>query len=208
MSLVPKILQEAFPSTELSSLIWYHGTSLKNGLIIIGEGFIKPSEIVTKRTKRFMAPQYNSVYLTQSLNEALNYSHFRSPQGINSCLIIINGKELQDIDPDEDTIADLIPDYVKDNDGNHKFPWLVNLAQTYFPKELKKYNTMGDYRYGTALGKKLMPMLSDKQKFELINVGKKIAHKGKVLIDSAWEIPFNLQEKDYPNFKRFSKQLK
>lgn len=181
-----KILKESLPNNEIKSTDWYHGTSLENGINILKEGFIKPSEIVTSKTKRFMAPVYNRVYLTQSISEAAGYALFRNNEG--GYIIVVNGNDLTDVQPDEDIIADLIPSY-KIKDGIHPYQWLVNIAKNYFPNDYEKYETKGDYAYGTALGKKILKILNDNQKLELIKIGKKLGSEGKIKIKSAYKIP-------------------
>lgn len=182
---------ESAPSDFHKSTTWFHGTSLKAGMQIASDGFLRPSQIVTSRTKRFMAPVYNRVYLTHNVEEALGYAKFPSSEDRRGVLVIVKGENLKDIQPDEDIIADLIPDYNTNEDGSHKYPWLVRIANDYYPKDLEKYNKRGDYAYGTALGKKLVKHLSDKQKHELIAVGKKIATEGEIKVDKVFVIDFN-----------------
>lgn len=220
MSLVEKILKESKTLIESpvdASMInktWYHGTSLENGLKIAQEGFLKPNSTVSKLTKGFMKPQFNKVYLTEDITEAISYAYFRRKnKNENCCLVIVKGSSLIDFEPDEDTIADLIPTYIKDENGNHKYPWLRNLAQNNYPKELKRYDVMGDYRYGTSLGKKMIKLLSNDQKLILVNVAKKLANNGELKVSEVWEL--SADEENYlnstngaPNFRDVSKKIK
>lgn len=219
MSLVEKILKEAkvlIESPVDASMVnktWYHGTSLENGLKIAQEGVLKPNGTVTKLTKGFMKPQFNKVYLTEDVTEAIRYAYFRRKnKNENCCLVIIKGSSLVDFEPDEDTIADLIPTYIKDENGNLKYPWLRNLAQNNYPKELKRYDVMGDYRYGTALGKKMIKLLTYDQKLILVNIAKKLANNGELKVSEVWEL--SSDEENYlsstngaPNFKDVSKKI-
>lgn len=220
MSLVEKILREAKVLIEspidasMINKIWYHGTSLENGLKIAQEGVLKPNSTVSKLTKGFMKPQFNKVYLTEDVTVAMSYAYFRRKnKNENCCLVIIEGSSLSDFEPDEDTIASSIPTYIKDESGNHKYLWLRNLAQNNYPKELKRYDDMGDFRYGTALGKKLIKLLTYDQKLILANIGKKLANTGELKVSEVWEL--SSEEENYlcstngaPNFRDVSKKIK
>lgn len=207
-------LDEMAKPTDEHRGLWYHGTNKDGYEGIKTEGYLIPRKDVTEKTRKAMSPVHNKVYMTSDVGEAINYAFFRSkpeelPDGIKNYgtpikfgyLVIIDGKELNDLDPDEDILADLIPKYVKEYNNS----WLRNLALTKAPKALDKYDRHGDYAYGTALGKLLIKYLTDEQKYELIRYGKKIAHTGQVKVKEIWKLSqekyrqqYNKQ--DYKNF--------
>lgn len=206
------INEMAMATENMRNNLWYHGTSEENALKIMKDGYVKPSEAVTTKTRGYMSPQFNKVYLTSSLEEGIGYAFFRNGKSLNygniglnkstqyAYLIIIDGKELNDLNPDEDIIADNI-----DN-----LEWLKIMAKNYAPNEYKKYMSMGDYAYGTKIGKKLMNYLSDKQKIELIELGGKVAHDGKINIKEVWKIDMNERvtiNKNINDWKKYSTKI-
>lgn len=191
--------------------LWYHGTNKEGYEGIKSEGYLIPRKDITEKLKSMMAPQYNKVYMTANIQEAIGYAFLRSEKDKESngqkygYLVVIDGKELEDIHPDEDIIADIIPLHV--NKFNNS--WLRNLAKQKAPKSLEKYDKYGDYAYGTALGKLLIKYLTDEQKYTLIEYGKKIAHTGGVKVKEIWKLSltkFDLEKEagtDLTNYKNF-----
>lgn len=189
------IYEMAAPLPQHSDIDWYHGTTSEYLEGIMRDKALKPSEIVTVRTTRMMAPQHGRVYLTHNVEEALSYAYMRissKNQGkILPILVVVDGKELKDFNPDEDTIADLVPKYITSEKFDNR--WLRSLAMSKAPKALERYDRMGDYAYGTSLGKTLMKYLTDEQKYKLIEYGKKIAHEGPVQIKEIWQLPSEIE---------------
>lgn len=175
----------AMPSPTHIESFWYHGTSKQNIDKIIQDRALKPSESVTKRSRGMMTPVFDKVYLTAKIDEAIGYAYFRSPANTSVYLVIVDGKELKDIQPDEDVIADLL----QTDDTIKGFEWLNRLARYTDPKLYDKFHRMGDYAYSVSLAKKVVNKLSDEQKVELINKGMKIAHSGVIEISQVWELP-------------------
>ncbi len=175
----------AMPSSTHISSFWYHGTSGKHIDKIIKDKALKPSEAVTKRSRGMMTPVFDKVYLTAEINEAIGYAYFRSPADTPAYLVIVDGKALKDIQPDEDSIADLL----QTEDTIKGFEWLVSLAKYTDPKLYDKFLRMRDYAYSVSLAKKIVNKLSDARKIELINKGMKIAHSGAIEISQVWELP-------------------
>lgn len=171
-------------STHIDSF-WYHGTSKRYIDKIIKDKALKPSELVTKRSRGMMRPVFDKVYLTAKIEEAINYAYFRSPANTPVYLVIVDGKSLKDIQPDEDVIADLL----QTNGTIKGFEWLDHLAKYTDPKLYDKFHRMGDYAYSVSLAKKLVSKLNNEQKIELINKGMKIAHSGVIEISQVWELP-------------------
>lgn len=208
------------PIGYLSSKDWYHGASPDRIASIMHDGYLKPSDLVKKGSRSQMAPQFGKVYLTHDIVEGIGYAFFRAgahmssdrqDKGSKAYLVVVDGGALKDVEPDEDIIADLLPDYDSNmENGRHKFQWLRDMATRYAPKAFQKYERMGDYAYGTALGKTLMKYLTDDQKIELITHGKKMAHGGEIPIREVWELDIanKAQYKERPDgFRKFSKRI-
>lgn len=181
------INEMAMPSSKQKGAFWYHGTSKEYIDKIIKDKALKPSEAVTKSTRRLMAPAFGKVYLAGNADEAIGYAYFRSPVNTPVYLVVVDGKALKDIQPDEDVIADLL----QTEDTIKGFEWLDRLAKYIDPKLYAKFHSMGDYAYSVSLAKKVVKQLSDNQKIELINQGMKIAHSGEIEISEVWELPPN-----------------
>ena len=175
----------ALPSPTHIDSFWYHGTSKEYIDKIIQDGSLKPSEFVTKRSRGMMTPVFDKVYLTGDINEGINYAYFRSPINTPVYLVVVEGKALKDIQPDEDVIADLL----QTEDTIEGFEWLDRLAKKTDPKLYARFHRMGDYELSTSLAKKVVNKLSDEEKIELINKGMKIAHSGAIEISQVWELP-------------------
>lgn len=179
------INEMAMPSSSQRGSFWYHGTSKEYVDKIIKDKALKPSEAVTTRTRRLMSPVFDKVYLTAKIDEAIDYAYFRSPPNTPVYLVIVDGKSLKDVQPDEDVIADLL----QTEDTIKGFEWLDRLAKYTDPKLYAKFHNMGDYAYSVSLAKKVVKQISDEQKIELINKGMKIAHSGAIEISQVWELP-------------------
>lgn len=189
------IYEMAAPLQKHMDIDWYHGTNSTYLESLLRDKQLKPSEVVTVRTTAMMAPQHGKVYLTHDVEEALSYAYMRIRSRdmgkIFPILVVVSGKELKDFNPDEDTIADLVPKYIKSEKFDNR--WLRSLAMSKAPKALEKYDRFGDYAYGTSLGKTLMKYLSDEEKYKLIEYGKKIAHSGSIDIKEIWQLPVEIE---------------
>ena len=198
----------AMPSSTHIDTFWYHGTSKDKINKIIQDKALKPSESVTKRSRGMMTPVFDKVYLTAKIDEAIGYAYFRSLANTPVYLVIVDGKALKDIQPDEDVIADLL----QTEDTIKGFEWLDRLAKYIDPKLYDKFQKMGDYAYSVSLAKKVVNRLTDEQKIELINKGLKIAHSGKIEISQVWELPplekrYDKKEINGDNYQQFGKRI-
>ena len=197
----------AMPTSELRSKLWYHGTREELAYKILEDKALK---IDPTPRKAYMAPQKNRIYLTNNLEDGIGYAFFRNgshlsypnaPNDGYAYLVVVNGNDLKDVNPDEDIIADLYYSSLPE------FSWIKPLCKRVDPKLSHKYDTIGDYRFGTALGKKVVEWLTDEQKIQLINHGCKLAGSGDLPIYQLWKIPLNKQKelKENPsNYKKFS----
>ena len=222
VSIYNEIIAEAVPvPEELKGKIWYHGTKKEFVNKIISDKALMPPESPGKRD---MSPQLGKVYMTSDIKEGIGYAFFRNNLYIEyprkgweteegfGYLVVINGKDMKEFEPDEDIVADLIPDYDdnKNPDGTHKYQWLRDLAKNVAPKQFDKYETRGDYEYGTKLGKMLMKYITPAQKLLLVLAGQKLGHEGKIPVSEVWELDFRKREEYLKNpegFRNISKRL-
>jgi hypothetical protein len=215
-------LEMAMPSDDMTGIHWYHGTNQESITEILKTMILEPSKIITSKTKARMAPMFGKVYITSDISTGIGYAFFRSGSHLNfeypspkkegfAYLVIIDGGDLADIDPDEDAIAEIIPAYVKNDNEQHPFPWLRRLAERYAPKSLSNYDRHGDFSYGTKLGKILIKYLTDNQKLQLIRYHKNAAHSGNIPVKEIWKLDLSRRE-EYKNnplgFRNISERLK
>ena len=124
----------ATPSSTMRTQTFYHGTAnSSSGLQILEQGLVIPPEEKTMQ-KNFMKPVVGKVYLTPSIQYAIIYAlggdmagHDLPPnwlvkEGRYGYLFQINGIDLEDVQPDEDSVGEIL--YNKN--GPY---WLKNLAE-------------------------------------------------------------------------------
>ena len=182
------IIEMAKPNEDIINKTWYHGTNEKAGILLEKDRFLRPSTIVNNKTRRFLAPIHDRVYLTNILYHAVDYAIFRSKPTEHPYLVSVDGKDLTDVLPDEDTIADLIHDKGIEND------WLRDLAKRVSPNMYHKYMTRYDYAYGTQIGKKIVKNhLTDSQIVKIINSNLKLSNFGPIPIKNIYKLPIEIR---------------
>ena len=182
------ILEMAIPNKDIINKTWYHGTNEKSGILLEKDRFLRPSTIVNNKTRRFLAPINDRVYLTNKLYHAVEYAILRSKPNEHPYLISVDGKDLVDVLPDEDTIADILcGDGIENN-------WLRDLAKRVSPNLYHKYITRGDYSYGTQIGKKIVKYyLTDPQIVKIINSNLKLSNFGPIPIKNIYKLPIEIR---------------
>lgn len=193
--------------------IYYHGTSYSKAAKSIMKNGILPPEL--SQAKGFLTPVQGKVYITTDIRYALIYALGGDVIGSdhigrtwdkepNGYVFIIDGNLLKDIQPDEDSVGEMI--------SNKNPEWLYDFAK----RELtdNQFNKVmdGEYIWWAKAGKKLLKMMSDKRKLDLIDAGAHIAHTGKlkpkevyVFNKSKDNIKF---KKDASNFFKIAKKKK
>lgn len=231
ISLLNKYLEMAVPRTIDLNKKYYHGTSIEAfGESILKEG-IKVPDLTLRKGK--LKPVDGKVYITPYLFYAQiyaiggdiagnNYSPSAYEQehaGRYGWVFVIDGNQLKDIQPDEDSVGDMLyyllnPQYIEKQthyslDGAD---WLVELAKTYLTalqfQKVKRYDDYGDL---AMAGKKLISRMTDNEKLELIDRGAHIAHTGNLIPSEAWKIDkFNVIDlkKDGSNFFEVADRIK
>ena len=220
------------------SKIYYHGTKTDNAAKGILKKGIQPPDVVFKQQ---LSPVKGKVYLTSNLKYALLYaiganmigkelpSSFIKPGTEYAYLFVISGKELKDIQPDEDFIGEMIwkvsfgkphpitgdfpssyTDSYTEPEDYSDFDWLYKMAE----KELTSKQFLkvldGEYAYWATAGKKLVKKMTDDQKWKLIDAGAHIAHTGSLKIKEAWKMHKNDNvklKKDGSNFFKVAKRI-
>jgi len=212
-----KFFEMAEPRPEDKSKKYYHGTSTKvaaDGILKTG---IQPPDLGNRKGQ--MTPVKGKVYLTPNLKYAVIYATGANMLGSElpesmiikepiGYLFVVYGKQLRDVQPDEDYIGELIGM----NSDHHKCPqWLHDMAKhALTPNQFRKV-LEGEYAYWAQAGKKLVKLMSDEQKLELVSLGASIAHGGAIIPDEAWEFDKTLNvklKKDGSNFFKLAKRVK
>lgn len=216
-------LNETNINKEIFKKKFYHGTKGSNAQKIFNDGYLKPGTISTEN--EFAAkPRLGKVYITPNINYAIGYAipYHDEEFGV---LFEMDGSELKDIEPDEDSIGEMI--------YNHKPTWLYNFAQKhldkfeeyYFesiPSDLKEFMYESDKNLFELIldgmiaawafsGKIIINELTNKQQLELISMGAHVAHNDVVYFNNAWRInekDVYLLKEDYSNFFNIAKKIK
>lgn len=196
-----ELLEMAAPTQAQLSKTYYHGTSEeKFGLGILKSG-IEPGDIIkpTKPTKGAnLIPVKGKVYITPDLAYAQMYAIGGDMAGSTwqprptasqvGYLFAIDGKDLADIDPDEDSVGEMIHNQLNNPKDNALLRGFAYRAQQVLTVgQLKKLKD-GEYVMFAHLGKKLIPKMSDAEKLAFIDLGAHVAHGGKLMPKAAWKI--------------------
>jgi len=118
-------------------------------------------------------------------------------------VFVNNGKQLKDIQPDEDSVGEMI--------SNKEPAWIYNFARLHLTTRQLEKVMDGEYSYWASCGKKLNKIMSDEQKLRLIDAGAHIAHTGKLKPDECWKMHKKDNEKlksDGSNFFKIAKRVK
>jgi hypothetical protein len=219
------VCESALPHDAIKNAFYYHGTTTERKAQKIWKHGIKPN---MSRTKGFSRAVDDRVYISKNVGYALHYALGAAVAGTNSeyiydlikkrgrygFMFVISGKELQNIHPDEDQIGEA----ARDAFDKKKRKWLRDLAEDYLEVEpVEEYNAtlleeviQGCYDAWIKAGKILLPLLSDKQKLELIDEYGNIAHEGILMPSQMWRIDRSkipLLKKDGSNFFEIAEKI-
>lgn len=169
--------------------MFYHGTPSEINAQKIFSNGLEPQ---FPTSHRLTTPIKGLVYLTPSISYALIYAlggnmaghdlPFRFMEGSRYGYVFgVNEDKLSEIQPDEDSIGEMI--------SKKSGPtWLNDLAKRIVaPSRLRRVMD-GEYAYWASVGKQILRVLDKWQKSELLNYGGHIAHRGKVIPDAAWKV--------------------
>lgn len=235
-ALYNKIMNEmAQPGESHRSTMYYHGTgNLDSAIGILKNGF-KAQEICSRK---LCAPVKGKVYMTPSLETAMIYAfegyaaghkESRKLEGPRryGAIFEIPGTELGDIQPDEDSVGEILKDVMnyfdKGKDSRiyddykwHKdmydLKWIYALAKTWLtPLQWQKVVRHDDEYHIYDAGKKLVKYMTDWQKLQLIDMGAHIANEGHTIVPKkAWlinRLESEKYKKDGSNFFQLAKEV-
>lgn len=190
MSKFEQYLDEmALPRDEDLSKVYYHGTNTKSAI----EGIMKNGITAPDLTDRkgFLKPREGKVYMTPDLHYAAMYCMGYNGAGHEfydkefkrneqfGYMCVIDGKQLADIEPDEDSIGEFI--------AYKKVQWLTDMAHRLLSRGALDKIYDGKVAYQARAGKTLVKKMTDKQKLELISLGAHIAHHGTIIPSQIWK---------------------
>ena len=190
------------PTEEMVSKKWYHGTSTQKAADGIMKEGLKPPDLTNRHG--WLKPVEGRVYLTEDLAYALIYAFganmvgdelpnsMLEDEGQYGYLFVVEGSQLADIQPDEDSVGEKLYDLLTDADisasEKEKYYWLVWKAKQYLSASFLRKLMDGDMIYQARAGKTLMKYLSDKQKLQLIADGAHIANQGGLMPAEVWKV--------------------
>lgn len=196
---------------------YYHGTDTDKAAQGILKKGISPEFLYTGKTsKGLLKPVEGRVYITTNIEYATIYAIGGNIIGSDhtmpswdkkgnetAYIFVIDGKQLKDIQPDEDSVGEMI--YKKNPE------WLYRLANNHLADSTMRKIMDGEYAYWAKAGKVLNKRMSDMQKLELIDLGAHIAHTGALKPNQAWSMPKTdnkMLKKDASNFFKVAKRIK
>jgi hypothetical protein len=217
---------------------YYHGTSKEENAKSILQNGIQPPDLTLKK-KHKLTPEKGKVYITPALDYALIYAlgynmagqdisdqyDVKEKKEIYGYIFVIDGKQLKDIQPDEDGVGEILYDYVAMKNGKStlagsglnkeqlsKLKWLDDLAKYVLtPLQYQKVIRYDDYADFAVAGKKLNKYMSEQQKLELIDAGAHIAHEGKIDFKECWRIDKRRSQelnRDGSNFFQIAEKIR
>ena len=219
------LIEMAAPRRVDLNTTYYHGTpKTENAMSIMANG-IKPPDLSAH--EGYLRPVEGKVYITPEIRYAQMYalggdlagtetSRDIEKYGQYGYVFVIDGQQLKDIQPDEDSVGEMI--------YNEEYDWLNDLAEEYLKYE--DYNDYGmdlgyrslyhaimggEYDAWAAGGKILLDVMDNEQMLELIDDGAHIAHAGTLIPKQAWKFDRNKTinlAKDGSNFFKLAEQIK
>lgn len=192
------------PARLYTEEVFYHGTPTKEKAYKIVAGGIQPGCHVDATA---LTPAEGVVYVTKDLAYAVIYAlggallGYETPDnlvreyGRYGYVFAIPGDQIGVVDPDEDSIGEMI--------YNKEPPWLREIAEdvlqgveTAFPGDyyegqgylLLNLVDDGEYAAWAEAGKILIRHLSEDEVIDLIEAGAHIAHHGSLCPSEAWRI--------------------
>lgn len=187
----------------------WHGTSKEeNGLSILRDGYILGS---TKSGRGHFTPITGRVYLSFDLHYSMIYSiggsmfgskindKWIKDDGRYGYIFEVNGSELSDIQPDEDSVGKFLWKFYGEKNPSHEDRYLADvISRRMTPNQLKKIK-MGEYSYYASGGKRALKKMSPWEKAALINRhGSHISVPGPV----KWKTAYRVDKLRVPEMKR------
>ena len=199
---IRQVLAEA---VDTQSKVYYHGTPSKEAAESILRSGIQPPDLSSRQGA--LTPVQGKVYITPDISYAQMYaiggdlagndaSRMVENYGQFGYMFVIDGDKLGDIQPDEDSVGEMI--------HNEEVSWLDDMARYYLDEEpyddegqdlgyYSLYDAVmgGEYDAWATAGKFLLDEMSDSQKQKLIDAGAHIANTGLLIPSKAYRIDRN-----------------
>ena len=218
---IRKVLTEAVGD---QSKVYYHGTSAKEAAESILQSGIQPPDLSSRQGA--LTPVQGKVYITPDISYAQIYaigadmagsdaSRMIENYGQYGYVFVIDGDKLGDIQPDEDSVGEMI--------HNEEISWLDDMARYYLDEEpyddegqdlgyYSLYDAVmgGEYDAWATAGKFLLDEMSDSQKQKLIDAGAHIANTGVLIPSKAYRIDRNKTQqlkRDGSNFFDLAEEM-
>lgn len=186
--------------------VYYHGTPKEENANSIMANGIKAPDLSAR--SGYLKPVEGKVYITPQIGYASIYAIGGSLAGTEvsdwmlrdygqyGYVFVLDGHQLKDIQPDEDSVGEMI--------YNGEVDWLDDEAREALEYEDYDdegqdldynglYNAVmgGEYNAWAAAGKIMLDILSDEQKLELIDLGAHVAHSGNLVPKEVWRFDRN-----------------
>ena len=185
--------------------VYYHGTPKEENAKSIMANGINAPDLSTR--SGYLKPVEGKVYITPKISYASIYaiggdiagsdaSRMIENYGQYGYVFVIDGQQLKDIQPDEDSVGEMV--------YNERYYWLDDLAEEYLMDEeyddygmdlgyRSLYHAImgGEYDAWAAGGKILLDVMDDEQTFELIDDGAHVAHAGNLTPKETWRFDRN-----------------
>ena len=218
---IRQVLAEA---VDTQSKVYYHGTSAKEAAESILQSGIQPPDLSSRQGA--LTPVQGKVYITPDISYAQIYaigadmagsdaSRMIENYGQYGYVFVIDGDKLGDIQPDEDSVGEMI--------HNEEVSWLDDMARYYLDEEpyddegqdlgyYSLYDAVmgGEYDAWATAGKFLLDEMSDSQKQKLIDAGAHIANTGVLIPSKAFRIDRNKTQqlkRDGSNFFDLAEEI-
>lgn len=214
IEMVSDIITEAELPSNLKQQVFYHGTTNRKAALGIAKEGIKAPDLEGK--KGDLIPVKGKVYLTPHIHYAQIYAlggdiagsqsshHLRDKEqfGDHGYVFAVHGQTLGHVQPDEDSIGEMIY-------KQHPM-WLHNYAKnTLHPTTYKKVMG-GEYAKFAVAGKQLVKKFSDNDKQSIIAAGAHVAHEGTVKPTEVYRIhrdKIPLLKRDGSNFFEHAEKI-
>jgi len=223
-----KLKEMSMPLPQHKSKIWYHGTPKDSyGKKILKYGIQIPD---LADRKGMFRPREGKVYITTDVRYAEMYclggdifgmeSEVRKFQNKSKddrygWLFSINGKNLIDIEPDEDSIGLMLYYLINNYESPYyeisDLNWLLPLARKNLTDNQYSKVKEGDLAYYAVAGKKLIPLMTDDQILSLISSKADVGHSGDLIPEHAWrfdKLNIGKLKKDGSNFFEYAEKIK
>ncbi len=208
------------PTSDLALLPFFHGTShTESGKRILRDGAIRPREDSgakdgVYKTRGQFTPVAGRVYLSPYVAYATIYAlggvyagrkmprdHYAA-SGTFGYVFAASGAALGDVDPDEDSVGEVITGLQRPAPGPYATPLelavrargddvfgrLFHLANRVMTPKQRAEIRHGAAGLQAAVGKKVVAAMGDDLKLALMECGAHVAHRGAVPFVAAWRL--------------------